>query len=39
MMHDKGGPSVEGTVAEYDLVIVGAGTGNVVPDETWADWR
>ena len=39
MMHDKGGPSVEGTVAEYDLVIVGAGTGNVVPDETWADWK
>jgi mycothione reductase len=23
----------------YDLVIVGAGSGNVLPDETLADWR
>jgi len=24
---------------EYDLVIVGAGSGNMLPDETMADWR
>jgi len=26
-------------VPGYDLVIVGAGSGNVLPDETMADWK
>lgn len=26
-------------MADYDLVIVGAGSGNTIPDETLADWK
>ncbi|MGI8752923.1 MAG: mycothione reductase [Acidimicrobiales bacterium] len=26
-------------MADYDLVILGAGSGNVVPDETLGDWK
>ncbi len=26
-------------MADYDLIIVGAGSGNVIPDETLADWK
>jgi mycothione reductase len=26
-------------MADYDLVIIGAGTGNTVPDDTMADWN
>lgn len=26
-------------MADYDLIIVGAGSGNVIPDESLADWK
>ena len=27
------------TAHTYDLIIIGAGSGNTIPDETFADWR